>query len=233
MSGSDDTTSDSAAPRLGLRERKANETRRRLLAATLDLMAREGPDGVIISVVAERSDVSVGTFYNYFPSREAIIETVIDLEVGTMGRRLDALAAGISDPADEYSAALRHIIRTAIIDPVWGWFIVRLGVEHDQIVQIIGERLTQAIGRGAASGRFLVVDVRTAGAMTLGALLAALRVFLESARPPGEAATSFVENQLRALGIGAEEATRIANKPLPELPVLADQGALSITRIPL
>jgi len=67
--------------------------------------------------------------------------------------------------------------------------------------------------------------------MTLGALVAATRVFLDAGRALGEAESSFVENQLRALGITPAEAERIANRRLPELPIIADQGAMSIVRI--
>jgi AcrR family transcriptional regulator len=229
----DEAEQSGAAPRLGLRERKAYETRRRLLAAALDLMARDGVDGVTIGILADHSDIAVGTFYNYFPSREAIIDVVIDLELGTMGRRVDALASGIADPAEAYSAVLRHLIRTALTDPVWGWLVVRLGVESEGVSALIGGRLSRIVERGAAAGRFLVRDAPTASAMTLGALLAAMRVFLETERQPAEAASSFAENQLRALGIAPEDATRIAMRVLPELPVIADQGALSISRIPL
>lgn len=222
-----------AMPRLGVRERKAFETRRRLLATALDLIAREGLDGVTIGVLADRSDIAVGTFYNYFPSREAIIDTVIDLEIGAMGRRLDALSSAVADPVNAHSAALRHLVRAAIIDPVWGWFIVRLGLENDAVFDILGERLVHSITRGVDSGRFLVSEVPTVSQMTIGALLAAVKVFLKAERPAGEAGSFFVEHHLRALGISPEEASRISVRALPELPVIADQGALSIVRIAL
>lgn len=222
-----------AGARPGLRERKAFATKRRLLAAALDLMAREGSDGVTIAILADRSDIAVGTFYNYFSSRESIIEAVIDLEVGTMGRRLDALIASIADPADAFSAVLRHLVRSALNDPVWGWLIVRLGPESQAVGDIFGRRLESVLEAGRRNGRFLVTDVSTAAAVALGSLLAALRAYLEQERAPGEAATEFTESQLRAAGLGVEEAARIAARRLPELPVIADQGALSIARIPL
>ncbi len=220
------------APRLGLRERKAIETRRRLLTTALDLMSREGPGGVTIGGVADRSDIAVGTFYNYFASREALIETVVDIEIGTVGRRLDALLNTIDDPAGAFSAVSRHIIRIAILDPVWGGLLVRLGPESEG-AGILTECLARIIQNGASNGRFMLVDVQTTAAMTVGALLAAIRVFLDSGREYGEAASSFVENQLRALGIASSEAAKLATRWLPELPVVADQGASSIVRVAL
>ncbi|MBO9578576.1 MAG: TetR/AcrR family transcriptional regulator [Microbacteriaceae bacterium] len=221
------------APRLGVRERKAHATRRRLLATALDVIAREGIEAVTVRTVADGSDIATGTFYNYFTSAEELIDTIVDLEIGTMGRRLDALSTGISDPADELSATLRHLVRAAITDPTWGWLIVRLGAESERVSDLIGGRIARTIERGAHAGRFIVKDVPTATAMTLGALVAATRVFLDGSRALGEAEALFVENQLRALGITAAEAERTANRRLPDLPVIADQGALSIVRIAL
>ena len=148
-----------------------------------------------------------------------------------MGRRLDALSNGIDDPADELSAALRHLVRASITDPTWGWLLVRLGSESEWVATLLGARLARTVERGATTGRFIVKDVPTATAMTLGALVAATRVFLDAGRALGEAESSFVENQLRALGITPAEAERIANRRLPELPIIADQGAMSIVRI--
>lgn len=220
-----------AQPRASLRERKAHATRRRLLSSALDLLAREGADAVTVRAVADQSDIATGTFYNYFASAEALIDAVVELEIGTMSRRLDALTLGMPDPAEQLSIALRHLVRTAISDPTWGWLLVRLGTESQPVSDLLGSRLAAVMQHGADVERFIIKDVPTASAITLGALIAATRVFLESSRDIGEAAASFVENQLRALGITPTEAEKIANRRLPELPILADQGAMSISRI--
>lgn len=66
-------------PRAPLRPRKApvqersKESIRRLLEATHRLLKRDGPKGVTTPNIARESGISVGSIYQYFPNKEAII----------------------------------------------------------------------------------------------------------------------------------------------------------------
>jgi AcrR family transcriptional regulator len=52
---------------------KAEETRRRILAAALDLFQERGFDEATMREIARRADVATGLAYYYFPSKEAIV----------------------------------------------------------------------------------------------------------------------------------------------------------------
>jgi AcrR family transcriptional regulator len=54
--------------RLGRRGEAAEETRRRIVAATFDLHAERGIAGTTMKDIAERAEVSVGTVYHHFPT---------------------------------------------------------------------------------------------------------------------------------------------------------------------
>ncbi|MGW1340457.1 TetR family transcriptional regulator [Kribbella sp. NPDC002412] len=57
----------------GLRERKKRETRAALAEAALRLALEKGPENVTVEEIAEAADVSVRTFFNYFPHKEHAI----------------------------------------------------------------------------------------------------------------------------------------------------------------
>jgi AcrR family transcriptional regulator len=211
-------TLSSAKPATGLRERKAAATRRRLLDAARDLMAIGGPESVTIGGLTTRAEIGLGTFYNYFDSRDAIIDAVIYDIVESLGQRLDLMSAGIDDAAEVYSFSLRHMMNTAFSDPVWGWFLVRLGTAHEGLVRALGPRAARDIQYGIDTGRFALTDSALASAMTFGSLLSVMRIYLESDERPDDPSSVYAEHLLRMVGIPVEEAGEIARRPLPELP---------------
>jgi TetR/AcrR family transcriptional regulator, cholesterol catabolism regulator len=59
---------------LGRRERKKEETKRRIFVAALELFREKGFAATTIDEITARADVAKGTFFNYFPRKEGVIE---------------------------------------------------------------------------------------------------------------------------------------------------------------
>lgn len=57
----------------GLRERKKQETRRKILQAALHLFRELGFDSTTIDMIAEKAEVARGTVFLHFPSKEVIL----------------------------------------------------------------------------------------------------------------------------------------------------------------
>lgn len=203
------------------RKRKAEATRRRILDAARDVIAIHGPEALTIRAVSTGADIAVGTFYNYFSSIETLTNAVILDLVDTFGERLDSLTAEMADAAEIYAVSLRHLASTAIYDPVWGWFLVRLGIAHAGLLDVLGPRATRDIQKGIDSGRFDVDDVNLASAMTFGALLSAMRLRLERGGSDDMVAT-YTQHLLRMVGISPTEARELTSRPLPPLPSACD-----------
>ena len=213
--------STQAAPPLapGRRVRKAEQTRRRILEAAQKQMAIGGPESITIQSVTEGADIGQGTFYNYFKSRDELVDAVIRDVVENLGRRLDALTRDMNDAAEIYSFSLRHLMHTAVSDPVWGWFMVRLGIAQEGLLEALGPRASRDIKIGVDSGRFILDDVSLASAMTFGSLLAVMHDYLDGNRTE-DPSSAYAAMLLRMVGITPSEAEEIAHRPLPALPEL-------------
>ena len=55
------------------RKRAREETRRRILDATIELHTEKGILGTSWKSIAERADVAVGTVYNHFPDLDELV----------------------------------------------------------------------------------------------------------------------------------------------------------------
>src|SRR5436190_13015353 len=58
---------------LSRRERKKGETRERIFQAACKLFRDKGFEATTIDEIAEKADVAKGTFFNYFPRKEAVL----------------------------------------------------------------------------------------------------------------------------------------------------------------
>ncbi|MEI3230619.1 MAG: TetR family transcriptional regulator, partial [Gordonibacter pamelaeae] len=56
-----------------MRERKRCETRAAIERAAISLVDELGYDNVTVAMISERAVVSQGTFFNYFPTKDAAI----------------------------------------------------------------------------------------------------------------------------------------------------------------
>ena len=54
------------------RERKKEETKERILEAAFALFRKQGVEATTIEDICEKADVAKGTFFNYFPHKEAV-----------------------------------------------------------------------------------------------------------------------------------------------------------------
>jgi len=65
----------------GRRQKKARQTRRRILAAAAELFTRHGYTVTTIQQIAEQADVAWQTVYSVFGTKAAVLSAVFDVAV--------------------------------------------------------------------------------------------------------------------------------------------------------
>src|SRR5689334_22930995 len=58
---------------LSRRERKKEETKERIFKVAIKLFKQKGLEATTVDEIAEKADVAKGTFFNYFPRKEAVL----------------------------------------------------------------------------------------------------------------------------------------------------------------
>jgi len=80
--------------------------RAQIVAAVLDLVAREGVEAVTVRKAAAAAGVSTGALAHYFADKEQLLAAAYTEVVTRVGRRMEALAASTRDPVQLLVQAL-------------------------------------------------------------------------------------------------------------------------------
>ena len=107
MTPASGTAAPLAEPGTSLRERKKLATRRGIRRVALDLIAERGFSHVTVEDIAAAADVSPRTFFNYFPSKEAVL-------FGADPRRAEELHARLVQDLPGHSAL--DVVRVVLVD---------------------------------------------------------------------------------------------------------------------
>lgn len=91
-----------------LRTRKRRETREAIERAAISLVEECGYDNVTVAMISQRAVVSQGTFFNYFPTKDAAIVGIgpIDLDAAAIHAAYDGLM-----PSTPYRATLELFLK--------------------------------------------------------------------------------------------------------------------------
>jgi AcrR family transcriptional regulator len=195
-------------------DRRRARTERSLTAAARELIAEDGVARLRIGAITERADVAVGSFYNYFDSKESVVEAVVTEAIGRLAVALAEVMDSLDDPAEAVSVSNRRFIRLANQDPELAHLLVNLESADARFEAMVMPQARAALERGIAAGRFDVPDVGVALTSTVGGALAVMRAIVEGRLPP-DADVPQTEGLLRSLGLDRDQAREIARRPLP------------------
>jgi AcrR family transcriptional regulator len=195
-------------------DRRRERTRRRLTDAGRQLITEKGVAGLRIQEITECADVALGSFYNYFQSKDDLVEAVVTQSLEELAAAIVSGAGDQPDPAAVTSIAVRRFVRLAYDDPDFARLVVNLSHAETLFARAVHPTAQSVVEQGLASGRFTVPDVEVAVNLVVGSSLSLIRAILDGEHGEG-AEIPHAELSLRALGVPLPEAKKISRQPLP------------------
>lgn len=162
-------------PRRSPVQGRAQQTVEAIVKAAAQILARHGPEAATTNAIAARAGVSIGSLYQYFADREALITELVRRHVGEMQVVLSSALEGLGDRP--LPAAIEQLVAAIVA------------------AHRVAPRLHQALHQSLTRSRLDAIDRFEGGLETMVARALAAREELEIA-DPGLTATVLV----RALG---------------------------------
>jgi AcrR family transcriptional regulator len=189
-------------------ERQRLRTRRLLLDAGRTLIAAKGVAGLRIQDITEEADVALGSFYNYFESKEELLEAVITESLSDLTSAIITNVDANTDPAEVVALANLRVVRLAYDEPDFARLIVNIGHSEVLFGDAVHPYARIAVQRGIESGRFVVADIEVLLTAVIGGAFALIREILDG-RHGANAHQAFARHVLASLGLPAQEAETI------------------------
>ncbi|WP_373877343.1 TetR/AcrR family transcriptional regulator [Mycobacterium kiyosense] len=191
-------------------ERQRLRTRRLLLDAGRTLIAAKGVASLRIQDITEEADVALGSFYNYFESKEELLEAVITESLSDLTSAIITNVDDDTDPAAVVALANLRVIRLAYDEPDFARLIVNIGHSEALFGDAVQPYARIAVERGIESGRFVVADIEVLLTAVIGGAFALIREILKG-RHGANAHQAFARHVLASLGLPPHEAESIVS----------------------
>jgi AcrR family transcriptional regulator len=159
-------------PRLGLRERKKQQTRDRIAREALQLFAERGYDETTLADIADAADVAPRTIFAYFDSKEDIVLCKELTLLDTLKRKLDERPPGTTtvdalrdflstiEPPDEQAKLRKQIFQG---NPS---LQMSMHARHGQLEPMLAESIATDLGSDPDDIRSLLIAASMTAAFT-------------------------------------------------------------------
>ncbi|MBE7211171.1 MAG: TetR/AcrR family transcriptional regulator [Gluconacetobacter diazotrophicus] len=186
------------APNMVLKPRKSPVQARSavtveaLHVATIQVLTTAGLKGCTTTRVAARAGVSVGTLYQYYPNRDALLAGLLSVTLGGLADAVDLLCAR---RRGEDAAAMGRALVDLFVDMQLtdadqqkALYAVAAGLGGPDIIAHVHRRMVAAIAEMIGTARDVRIEEPVVvAAVVLNAIVGAIRAVLEGHAPDGYA----------------------------------------------
>jgi AcrR family transcriptional regulator len=201
-------------PAEGLRKRA--RTRRELVLAAIQVIARDGLAAATPGQIAAVAGVTSVTFYNHFKSKAEIVAAVGLFIAGKIRERSAPNRAALSTAAERMAAGCLRYLHLAELSPGFAMLVVEVAEAEPAFLELMGTFVKQELHQGIREGAFLPVRDAVATDLVVGTVMLGMRRIAQRGAPRSHR-SEITLAILRGLGLPSAEASRIVGRPLDAL----------------
>ena len=157
---------------LNRRDRRKLATRQAFLDATIALLSSRSMDALTVDEIAMRADVAKGTFYNYFPDKDALERELSSYVRARMETEISRTNEGVSDPAERIARAFCCVLHFCLGAPEQAAAMMRLFPHATDPAAPINSGVRCDVTEGLARGRIVASSEDVAVACIVGVFMA-------------------------------------------------------------
>ncbi|WP_051362287.1 TetR/AcrR family transcriptional regulator [Solimonas soli] len=181
----------------GNRERNKEANRAAILDAARRCFIEQGYDAITIRDVIRASGLAAGTFYNYFPDKEAVFRALTDVRLAHLEQRIHASRQHAATIEAFFHDAYLGALQEVQADPEFFAMMFRneavlRELYSDNIFGLMLRSLKDDLREAVARGVFAAIDVELLTAISFGAGYELCRLMAEQPRHEPEIVARYV-----------------------------------------
>ncbi|MBV6659729.1 TetR/AcrR family transcriptional regulator [Pseudomonas yamanorum] len=196
--------------------KKRERTRQGLVNAALRLFAQREVSEIALLEIAEEAQVSGGTIYNYFRTRDEVVEAVGVALATQFSETISTLSEGIESGARRLSIGVRMFVLRALDDPTWASAVIRVIHFNKAMRSSIAMYVLNDLRAGLNEGALSFEDESVALELVVSCAIGGMRTAVEGRAVP-ELDIKMSEMILKALGATPAKSRKIARMELPSV----------------
>lgn len=209
------------AARSSRRDDQTRETKRRLVASTIELVTEVGWRRTTVEQIAERAGVAKGTFFVHFKTKEAIVVALVHLQIGAANAARDAVLARGGSAMERLEAATMTLGTQAAANIELSRAVLvaslesrEVGSANDAVFGRLFARMVEDAREAIADGVVSGPDAETVASLLMACYLGAALHCTSSphAKPLAEVLRPLVDATLAALAPKPGKTKRTAKR---------------------
>ncbi|HBN8626755.1 hypothetical protein IPC1147_29185 [Pseudomonas aeruginosa] len=197
--------------------RKRDRTRSKLLIAAQQLALESGAAALTVLNLTERAEVALGTFYNYYRTREDVLDDLRELLIAASRNDVTQVIEGLSSPVAIVAASVRQTLHLALPGTDMGRLLFDSDLPMHEFIVGLRQFFKRDLEAGMRSGEFRISNEVAVISMVSGISFGTMQDIYRGALSV-EMIDDITEMTLRLLGAEAEVAEVEARRPIKLCP---------------